>query len=191
MRDPTVIQAVLESWKPLLADVRHVAPSAIVGGGAIRDLFLGGEIKDIDMFVPLGESRGNGPESFSLDWSVKTQILPVGYQGVMRDEVYGVVEYRHVGHNLPIQIIHLELPSEGFGEAALSRMDFDACRMSWNGNAIAGLEVLREVERTKTFTLLHCEDEKQAGRSVTRAGRFKQRYPDYTMDVSAAHRMLT
>lgn len=35
--------------------IRAVAPNAIIGGGAPRDLFLGGNVKDIDVFVQCEE----------------------------------------------------------------------------------------------------------------------------------------
>lgn len=40
--------------------IRTVAPNAIIGGGAPRDVFLGGSVKDIDVFVQATESAFGG-----------------------------------------------------------------------------------------------------------------------------------
>src|SRR3546814_3352677 len=58
-----------EKWRELLASVRSVFPTAIIAGGAMRDLENGTPVKDIDINV-----EANGPQ--------RTEESPVGKEGV-------------------------------------------------------------------------------------------------------------
>lgn len=186
------IYATLEAWSPILADVQRITPSAVVAGGALRDLFLGGEIKDLDIFVPVSESKGYGPGATEgSPWHATKHLVTMEYQTGMRTEVAAVEEFTHKDLAIPVQIIHLTF--EGgwrFPIDTIGRMDFDACRVAWDGETLFGSMNIDEAWRTKTFTLVHCEDEAQAVRSLKRAARFKERYPDYLMDVRLADQFV-
>ena len=45
--------AIPQEWQDVLKQVQEVFPSAIIAGGALRDLMHGKPIKDVDIFVPV------------------------------------------------------------------------------------------------------------------------------------------
>lgn len=47
----------LESLMALCGRIRVVFPNALIGGGAVRDTFLGASVKDIDVFVQCSPSK--------------------------------------------------------------------------------------------------------------------------------------
>lgn len=59
----------------ILAQVRRVVPNAIIGGGAVRDIFLGAAPKDIDCFIQVDladlEDRVN-----AVAYQLKGQVTP-------------------------------------------------------------------------------------------------------------------
>jgi hypothetical protein len=43
-------------WLEVLRVIQSVFPQAVLAGGCLRDLVLGGEVKDLDVFVPYSNS---------------------------------------------------------------------------------------------------------------------------------------
>ena len=52
------------AWTEVLRTVQSVHPEAILAGGALRDLILGGEVKDLDIFI--GPDQTNLQEVLTL-----------------------------------------------------------------------------------------------------------------------------
>jgi hypothetical protein len=183
-------------WTDALLTVQSVIPEAILAGGALRDLILGGEVKDLDVFVPADPQRRleNLFEvlQFRHGWRQITTI-PAGYVGTMRDEVAYVAGYRVPSMDTEVQIIALK-QMETAGDA-VRRMDFGACQIGmlspthfvWTDEAFLDLS-------SRRITMLPPADEVQSGRSLLRADRFRQKYGadgcDVVVDTSAGDRFL-
>ena len=173
-------------WLDALDDVRQAAPSACLVGGCLRDLAMGGPVKDIDIFVPYSEtdSLALSAALSARGWVWKTSLVTAAYQVGMRGEVRLVEEWRAPNCSQPIQIIHLIDGGENFAEMCWSRVDFDACQVVYDGHEVRASRAFWYAILNRRFTLLRAEDEAQFRRSQRRAARFQERYPDMTIDLS-------
>ncbi len=179
------------AWLEALREVQKVCPSAVIAGGALRDLAFGGYPKDLDIFVPSEEVRAHPGHMKPAEWNMKSLLLTQEYQVGMRDVVVAVSEWDVKYLVLPVQIIELAAPAgEGFGYTAVQRMDFDSCRVFHTGHRLVTTHEFRSAHEHCRWTLLLCEDEKQAARSLRRAERFAVRYPHVTFDLGLAHHRI-
>ena len=179
------------AWREALLEVQKVCPSAVIAGGALRDLAFGGYPKDLDIFVPHEEIATSKGTPRPAGWNMKSMLLTQQYQVGMRDVVVAVSEWDVEYLVLPVQIIELDAPAgEGFGYTAVQRMDFDACRVFYTGHRVVTTHEFRSAHEYCRWTLLLCEDEKQAARSLRRMERFSLRYPHIVMDGGLAHHRI-
>ena len=176
-------------WDTALQAIQNQAPGAIIAGGALRDLVFGGSIKDLDVFVPAHESRGELQPFAGSNF--QQTLFSVEYDIKAREEVVGCQEFHVPGVAEPVQVVHMNSPSDlEFAEFVLRRMDFDACQIGFDGHDIlCTLAFLRAVE-TRTWSIMNCENATQAQRSLRRAERFMERYPTIPFDTTIARVVL-
>lgn len=171
------------SWQVVLSDVREMTGVVpILGGGALRDTFLGKPVKDLDIFLPM--------DPVSQDTLVEFyQVL--GYELIPNDrdylehlgpsgEVHSVTTLRHP-ELIELNFIFLDPAREHSLLSVVSRFDFGICQIV--AALVAGELAIRTtnafVQDTldKTFTLLRPDPH---GRSQARFERLVVKHPDFT-----------
>lgn len=171
-------------YDTILSDIQEVEPRAIIAGGALRDLVLGGMVKDIDIFIP--------------DYT-ENKLLALCHHLYDRGYVSGlscqlgdylklrghVSEWFHDDCEKPIQVIFKIGDFEPI--ELLGHMDFGACQIAYygHGSFIYTSNFLADMA-LKKITLLDIPNETESRRSARRARSFKERYRDTAVrgDVS-------
>lgn len=171
---PIFGKTVPPAWAEVLRTVQSVHPEAILAGGCLRDLILGGEVKDLDIFIQASNSNLREVLTFRHGWRAGSSIN-ADYVATMRDEVSGVVAYRVPGVAHEVQIIALKDLSSPL--LALERMDFGACQIGMIGPTHFVYTAAAAVDLTnRTITMLEPEDHIQECRTWARADRFEEKY---------------
>jgi hypothetical protein len=170
---------------------------ALIAGGACRDHILGRPVKDIDVFVPdqegiemkLGAAFGH----LHVNPIIAAEYAGAGgevdhvYEVSFGDDPFGET-------HIPVQAIVL---AQGLDPIERARHhDFGICQAWYVEGTQTAIGFIQATEAfhldmgNKTFTLSHCEDVTQFDRSMRRWGRFKERFPEFTVVVSDEYRSL-
>jgi hypothetical protein len=169
-----------EEWKNALSRLKSVGfPEAIIGGGALRDLDHGVEIKDVDIFV---RAKTNTEELLHKVFGDTGRRI-VNEDAVrylqFTDDVVEVWEFETAGLP-PFQVIVSQPASEESPEEflvlQLHRFDLGLCRIAFDGEFIFTDEVYEEDAEAK---VLRIRDPRRIPRSLLRAERIQRKYPGY------------
>jgi hypothetical protein len=179
-------------WLEVLSVVQSVFPQAVLAGGCLRDLALGGEVKDLDVFVPYDPTVYTFPdEDPVVTWGSPDKMDDLAHQSgwrslppndEMADHDYGnfaavvadLKDYLVPGLAQPVQVIHLDLP-EWSPMAVLERMDFGACQLGIDRTGFHATMVAQVDIATHRITLLH-DDPNRVAWSIKRGVRFRRKY---------------
>lgn len=177
-----------EVFDAILKDVHEAgAPEAFIAGGALRDLALGGEIKDIDIFA----STDNHPHEVVLKlqargWVVTRQIQLGDYL-----KFQGYVQMLQSPHTaIEVQLIYK--PGEFDKDAIISRFDFAAGMVAYDGQGVTlTIEAAADVG-ARRITLVDVPNEVEARRSARRAERFRAKYvgTDVVVDTTLGEQLF-
>lgn len=133
-----------QSWRDLLAAIQAVCPSAVIAGGALRDLDNHRPIKDVDIFinargmdqaldacaalkaagypvVPEFDEKNVYPEDENLEVVLVTDL---GVAVTATDDAYLT--------KVPVQLIFVNWDTARITE----RFDYGICRLSFDGGAV-------------------------------------------------------
>ena len=171
-------KTVPPAWLDILSLIQSIAPSAVLAGGCLRDLILGGEVKDLDIFVDASSEIGWEDIQHVLTlrhgWRV-SMTVNTDYVQTMRSEVAKVVGFRVPSFPLEVQIVGLR--SLKSPEDAIDRMDFGACQIGIHGPAhFVFTPSFMNDFLDRTITMLEPEDHVQECRSLARSARFADKY---------------
>lgn len=171
-------KTVPPQWLDVLSLVQSINPTAVLAGGCLRDLILGGEVKDLDVFVDASnENLWEDLQQVLMlrhGWRVCMQVN-ADYVASMRGEVAKVVGFRVPGCEHEVQIIGLKSLTTPY--EAIERMDFGACQIGIAGPTHCLFTKDAAVDfRQRTITMLEPADHVQECRSLARATRFAEKY---------------
>lgn len=142
-------------WITILADIQIHDPTAMIAGGALRDLSLGRAPKDLDIFTttpPIGREL----ETTGMD-----------YEGM--NYVVAVVTYP-VDLDIPFNLVIHE-PCTNL--AMLESFDFGLCQIGFNGREIIKTPAYDWDFKHGIFTMRHID---RYPRSIKRYARWLGRY---------------
>lgn len=162
---------------------------ALIAGGACRDHILGRPVKDIDVFVP---SQPNIDVKLAKAFGAfnVSPIIAAEYAGAGGEveHVYEIQEEDadpfapHPLEHVPVQVIVLAPGLDPIERA--KHHDFGICQAWYIGGRVFGMtEAFHSDITWKTFTLSHCEDVAQFGRSLRRWGRFQERFSGFQLSI--------
>ena len=154
-----------------LRAVQKVFPGALLAGGYLRDAHLSRAPKDIDIFV-----------AHSDTW-VAGNLMMVSMTGAaeyMEQSEVGAI-WNVEGFGLPVQVIMLR-PGLSPQDRA-EKHDFGVCQVWHDGDVMGFTSGFSEDAHERTFTLRHCEDQKEYDRSMRRWDRLKEKFPEFTLVV--------
>jgi hypothetical protein len=179
-------------WQRALEIIHMDFPDAVIAGGALRDLILGREIKDIDVFA---HANGNydtpwtsaqlkgcmdhylGPSKISINEAF-AKACPAITGVVCAVEIWA----RYTLPN-PVQLILTPFPVTL--RSAVARIDFGLCRVAYDGKTLYRSPEFDYDAENKQFTLYRADNDRQYWRSQARWERFQAKYEGWPMDVTA------
>jgi hypothetical protein len=159
--------------------IRAVAPNAIIGGGAPRDVFLGGAVKDIDVFVQTTADKFAG-----LCGDIAFQL---------KGTIESSQEYVHApSYNIRIPGISQEL-NVVLREDVSPLMDVGDYDFGLSQIACDGFTVIRTAAQIRdvadnTLTYMHADkgrDDWHRKSSAARMVRILMKYPSLTVKNAA------
>lgn len=150
-----------QSWRDLLTQFQVGYKQAILAGGAMRDLWCGNTVKDLDFFV----HGDNGPHEWVK--GMHEEQSNFDYEGMKY--VLGVQTFS--GGPLPINIIHCE-PWDDVKDL-LKTFDFGINQIAFDGENVITTPEFHWDYKHSLFTLYHGD---RHDRSLARFQRINLRY---------------
>ena len=172
-----------EQWQEVIRRIRGVAPSAVIAGGALRDLDNGREVKDIDVFF-----------TGDLEWPhIMGRLEELGlftyrsscggsYMDGAADEIDGTATYVSIDGDLPeLNLIQL---SKDFNPAlVIDRCDFGLCQIGYDLRGVVKTPQYEYDKANQCFTLTRAESVEGVRRSLKRFERLQRKYEGWKLVV--------
>lgn len=166
---------VPEIYSMILRTIQAIEPSALIAGGCLRDLILGKEVKDIDIFIP---SSDLGAIKRELDKISYVRGLLMEDQEEYKGSSFILASIDYTGKGPPLNLILVNdittIPNN---------FDFGLNQISYRGDTIISTEAFNEDLQQQTFTLKWCENQERFDRCVRRFRRLWQKYPGYKLVI--------
>jgi hypothetical protein len=181
------------SWLHTLWDIQKVCPSAVIAGDALRDLWHGKPVKDIDIFIEAGGDTeawglyqllgGEMPEDIGSRYGLAdlADMEDGGAYPQSMSEVSLVQNYP--GENetgLPVQLIFVNWKTE----AITKRFDMGICRIWCDGNSVQLDQEFTDDSSDKLLNIRRCENKWMLGASIKRYARLLEKYDDWDLALS-------
>ena len=165
---------VPSSWKNYLLELQKSFPTAVIGGGCLRDLWFDKPVKDIDIFIC------NTTNERQLDY-IEGKILvkqTYNYGNLSNIEVTRVVDEGTRIDGIPVELIFINNPD------VMGRFDFSICQIMYDGDLVEYTSEFLQSTITNNIKLLRCDNKKQFDRSMKRFDRLKEKYPEFIIDLN-------
>lgn len=122
-----------DSWGALVRSIREVCPSAVLAGGALRDLDNGRDVKDLDIFIEVAGEAQAVDALAALEAGLVTQTVhyePSDLTYYPQDQNLEVILVAELlDHDIPIQLIFVRWPTARIVE----RFDYGICQIAYDG----------------------------------------------------------
>ena len=159
----------------VLLEAQKMYPSAVIAGGALRDLNLGKPIKDIDIFVLDSERAGTAclmPPKFAI---MTHTTLP----DYLSSHVKSITTCRYEFVPYPVQFIFIDKPIEKFIEKTF---DFGICMIWFDGKDI---HTFKEYVFDSKYKMISLRSNVESNAlTLEHYRRIKKKYPDYIGMIS-------
>lgn len=185
-----------EAWREVLRKVQTVCPEAIIGGGALRDLYNGAPIKDVDIFV-----RGRADiDSMISSLRAATSMNFERLDAVMQEYANSTADIEAVldgpklkscsdefcgwSCNCPsVQIIVCSVNSPAltadFREHQLQRFDIGICQIAFDGKGVHQTVDYSLDVMSKRIRVAEMQTDERRARSLLRVERIAEKYPGW------------
>lgn len=173
-------------WTELLLRIRAVCPTAVLAGGALRDLDNGREVKDLDVFIGEGTMDGALRAIRALQEAGFEVVYDETFEGgkvYPEDQNLEVVLVAEMeGFDLPVQLIFTGWRTE----IIVDRFDYGVCRLSWDGKELVRPPEYDEDKAAQVFRLRRDRPSPASLRgSVRRYARLVEKYPGWDWQAAA------
>lgn len=181
-----------EEFKKTLELIHKEFPSAIIAGGAIRDLYGERQIKDVDIFIPVNIDKIEGdfdflytvysiffPPTDSFDIHCDTVIKVVCGEGygikltpADSDEgrdIYCIINVTR--NSVSYDLVFCEPKG-----ADVKSFDIGICQAYFDGSCVVATEEFIQGFDTKTIEVLNVN---RTDRNERRVQRLKEKYPEF------------
>ena len=160
--------------------------SAVIAGGMIRDAVLGGDWKDIDIYVPYNKEI----DVYSLLYEHEDfNIIDVKY-GAMIQEGYRnkalieVIDAEYAG-GIKVQVMPYLLPdNDMFKYSLINDFNFGIDQAVYDGRSVHLSDAFKEDKKRGTATLLKLDRLEQLPSAMEKFSRLKEKYPDLIFSSS-------
>jgi hypothetical protein len=178
-----MIKAIPQEWLDVLKEVHAVFPSAVIAGGALRDLMHERPIKDVDIFIPVHKDYvGALDNAFEAIWDLfageDCTLDPDSQYGVHKPEeadrdLYAIFK---LNRRYKYDLI-LCTPDA----ARIDTFDINICQITCDGKHVKMTGAFAHGFLTKTLKVMNVN---RTDRNAARMERIALKYPDYTVEAN-------
>jgi hypothetical protein len=179
------INQIPQVWIDMLRKVQGELPSAVIAGGALRDLWHNKPIKDVDIFIPMKS------DEVDLD-AIEAKVLAIyPYSELVLTSMYGQKgDVATPGFRNIFAIWRMEVDGviyelifiEDMGENMIDVFDISICQISFDGEM---LHTSKEFMRSIGDGVIRVCNTNRADRQVKRLRRVMDKYPEYVCEPGA------
>lgn len=179
------VNQIPQVWADMLFKVQGELPSAVIAGGALRDLWHGKPIKDVDIFIPVKA------EDVDLD-AIERKVLAIHpYAELVQTSLYGqcgnaaTPGFRNIFAIWRLTVdgtIYELIFIEDVGEILHEVFDISICQIAFDGEL---LHVGKEFQRSVDDGVIRVCNTNRADRQVKRLRRVMDKYPEYVCEPGA------
>lgn len=173
--------AIPQEWQDVLKQVQEVFPSAIIAGGALRDLMHGKPIKDVDIFIPVHlDYVGNMDNVYEAIWDMFAGEDII----IDPDSQYGIHKPQEADRDL-YAIFKLNRRSK-FDlilckpeAAVITTFDINICQITYDGKVTRFTGAYAYGFLTRTLKVMNVN---RTDRNQKRIQRMLDKYPDFKVE---------
>lgn len=179
--------AMPDVWKRTLASVQGYFPEAEIAGGALRDLWHDKTAKDVDIFIPVSDSRA-GDDDFKE--TVEEALLKIDpYLELVKASIYGqsgnvaTPGFRNIYliYRLNIEGVIFEcIFIEDRGEDMIEVFDLSIAQIGYDGSQI---RYTANFFRTVSDKVIRVCNVNRSDRQTKRMERVLAKYPEYRAET--------
>jgi hypothetical protein len=179
--DQLALLLIPPAWTELLQRIQAVCPSAVLAGGALRDLDNGQDVKDLDIFIRSPDMDDAEAARFALEEAGFELVFDDSGEGgkiYPEDQNLEVVAVMDLlGFELPVQLIFTNWDTGRI----VDRFDYGICRLAWDGETLSRPAEYDEDKQARVFRLRRDRPTPVSMRgSVHRYARLVAKYPGWT-----------
>lgn len=175
MRIPTL-------WSDVLSKIQTVFPSAVIAGGALRDLDNERPIKDVDIFIPV-----QTPDDYTKIYdlfpdAVLSKHTQYGIKAVPDDadrDIWAIFNLNR-GSLLDGSFISFDLIICTEAAADMNSFDINLCQIIYDGHKVVKSNEYIKGQAEKVLKVLNVN---RTDRNARRMERMKAKYPDFTVEL--------
>lgn len=173
-------------WADLLARIQTLVPTAVLAGGALRDLDNGRPVKDLDVFVPAGTCMFEMEARVYATHRGISAICNGDYIDsaceVERTTTFaGRFDFDTLETPPDLNIICLRTGCDV--QLIADRVDFGLCQISWNGRYLYHSAEYEVDKANHTLTLTRVDSADGFERSMKRYERLAQKYVGWKLVI--------
>jgi len=171
-----------EQWKEILSAVQEYHPQAIIAGGALRDLWHGKPIKDVDIFVPVVVCDDDLYENLILSLDPYAEKIASSIYGQSQEgEPQPGFRHIHVIWRLTLdEIVYEIIFIEDRGEDLISVFDLSLAQIGYDGRTLRTTAAFNQTILDKVVRVLNVN---RADRGAKRLERVLSKYPEYRAET--------
>lgn len=185
MENKTVLN---EQHLEVLRKIREYAPSAVIGGGAARDLYFNRPFRDVDIFIPVREVSGRGKNKFPGNIFFEEVIpellrLRLGCEDTYEAQMdYFSTTIGHV-YDCQMELGNFQfIGTKGSALETIGNSDFGLNCIYHDGNKLTPLPPFEESVKKKMITPnVPVPRLALASKFYTRMMELQKKYPDFTI----------
>lgn len=170
----------LRGWVDLLDRIRSRYPSAILAGGALRDLDNDRPVKDLDIFV--NELADPSVVEHMTGYTCSS-TAPGQYIDAAREVECSYKFVAPTKINQPDEINLIQLRSDFDVYRVIERVDFGLCQIALVAGNVIKTDLYRTDKQHQQFTLTRAESVAGVKRSLHRYDRLKAKYEGWPLVI--------
>lgn len=185
------VNQIPQVWADMLHKVQGELPSAVIAGGALRDLWHGKPIKDVDIFIPMQA------DEVDLE-AIERKVLAIyPYSELVLTSMYGQKDdvatpgFRNIfaiWRMTVDDVIYELIFIEDMGENMIEVFDISICQIAFDGHEI---HITDEFYRSVKDGVIRVCNTNRADRQVKRLRRVMDKYPEYVCEEGALDEQLS
>ena len=188
-----------QEWREVLSKVQEVFPTAVIAGGALRDLEYNRPVKDVDIFIPVQRPDGSMEEQEAfiitqmqkLDMHIGAEAMltpvfacPSNAPLYFKDMKLDLLKTGRWVENVQTACIgdtQFEFIFAAPETLDISLFDFSICQISYDGITVRRTPAYLHTQHHGI--ILYNHDYRNPKRAADRIARMKEKFPDMELLV--------
>ena len=171
-------------WKEVLQQIQVMFPSAIIAGGALRDLWHNKPIKDVDIFIPVIDCDDDLFSAHIKSIDPQAIVIAASIYGQTATGDPTGLRYIHAVWQMLIKgTIYEVIFIQDRNSDILEDFDISICQIGYDGNS---LKTTAAFNRSIFDKVLRVCNINRGDRQINRITRIHSKYTEYTIDPELA-----